>query len=98
MMEHSQIVAAIIEAIRETGSLMPGVEMDNLSESTIIAGPGGFVDSIGLTMLALEIEEQLNAQLPKPISINDDRTLALQPSPFRTTGALAEYIQSQLSS
>ena len=95
-MDRKHIIDIIVASIEETGGLMPGAPLDDLTESTAIAGPGGFVDSIGLTLLALEIEEQLNNQLPQRVSINDDRTMTLQPSPFRTIGALADYVMSQL--
>jgi acyl carrier protein len=95
-MNRKHIVDIIVASIEETGGLMPGAPLDNLNDSTTIAGPGGFVDSIGLTLLALEIEEQLNNQLPQSVSINDDCTMVLQPSPFRTVRTLADYVMSQI--
>ena len=63
-----------------------------LGEEALLAGPGGLLDSMGLLSFLLEAEREVAMLTGRNIVLLDERVLAIEPSPFRTLGALINYI------
>lgn len=63
---------------------------------TILVGPGGVLDSLGLVLFMVSLEERLRAELGKSIALLDEAALADENGPFRTVGSLANHITEQL--
>ena len=79
-----------------------GIEKDILIfkeavDSTPLYGKDGKLDSLSLIRLSVEIEENINEELDKDISIVDDRAMSQSRSPFRTIESLCEYIYSLIN-
>jgi hypothetical protein len=67
-----------------------------LEHETVLFGPGGFVDSLGLVQVAVEAERLVAERTGHAIALADERAMSRTHSPFRTLGSLAEYITELL--
>jgi acyl carrier protein len=63
-----------------------------IDESTRLFGGSGFLDSVGLVSLVLDVEQQVNDRWGLSLSLADDRAVSQQRSPFRSVGSLADYV------
>ena len=91
-----EIVALILRVaaeLRDDGELQYEGEV---SADTRLFGREGLLDSIGLVRLIIEVEQALEDELGKPLSLADEKALSLKSSPYRTVGTLAEYARTQL--
>ncbi|MBI5571096.1 MAG: acyl carrier protein [Desulfomonile tiedjei] len=64
----------------------------DLSEETILFGYDAGLDSLGLVMLLLSVEEALHARHGVSVPLMDERALSQRHSPFRTVRTLTDYI------
>ncbi len=62
-----------------------------------IFGQGSVLDSMGLINFITLIEEKIEEETGKFISIADERAMSLESSPFQSVGSLKDYIDSLLS-
>ena len=67
-----------------------------INRETPMFGAGGTIDSMGIVMLVTDVEEAVNVKTGKMISLADDRAMSQRSSPYRTIGALTDYIMAQL--
>ena len=61
-------------------------------ESTRLIGRSGVLTSLELVTLLVNIEQKLGDDYDVNITIADERAMSQEKSPFRTIGALAEYV------
>ena len=66
------------------------------SAETVLLGSGGVVDSLGLVRLILLIEARIERDLGTAISLTSEKAMSQRNSPFRTLGALADYVAEEL--
>ncbi len=64
---------------------------------TVLLGPGGAVDSLGLVRLVMVIERRAEDDFGVPVSLTDEKAMSQRNSPFRNVGALIEYLTAQLN-
>lgn len=62
-----------------------------------IFGQGSVLDSMGLINFITLIEEKIEQDTGKFISIADERAMSQESSPFQSVGSLKDYIDSLLS-
>ena len=60
--------------------------------STVLLGPGGAVDSLGLVRLVLAVERQVEDDFGVAVSLTDERAMSQRNSPFRSVGSLSDYL------
>lgn len=92
-MNSKDALELVIAAIRELGQA--GVIVDpptTLDSDAELFGSGGFVDSLGLVQLTVEVERMVAESVGTPITLADERAMSRSQSPFRTLGSLAAYI------
>jgi acyl carrier protein len=89
-MFREDVVDLIVACFRE--SLPPDSIPPSASEQTRIFGRGGFLDSMQLVNLLMEIEQRVNERWRTSISIADDRAMSQERSPFRTIASLSDYV------
>jgi len=89
-------VEIIYSAIEEHNEMQPREKHLEKSPGTVLFGRAGNLDSLGLVQLIIGIEEKVEEEFGRPISIVDERTLSQQESPLATVETLAEYITSLL--
>lgn len=95
-MERKEIIDMVImrltdiisELSKQKQVEMPAV----LDESTRLIGKKAVLDSLGLVNLIISVEQEINDTKGFSITIADDRAMAMEKSPFRSVGTLADYI------
>jgi acyl carrier protein len=88
-MTRKDIVASILRILGDFAAAR-GEALDP-TEETPLVGERAVVDSIGLVTVLMDLEQELNDVLPRPVALADDRALSQTRSPFRTVGSLADY-------
>lgn len=63
---------------------------------TPIHGSDSGLDSLGLVNFVVAAEEMVEERFGVSIVLADDRSLAQEPSPFRSVRTLAEYVETLL--
>ncbi|GAP08613.1 hypothetical protein ATHL_03518 [Anaerolinea thermolimosa] len=69
-----------------------GEQLPVLGEETRLIGQGAILDSLGLVSLIVEVEQRLSDELGINLILADERAMSQKRSPFRSIGALADYI------
>lgn len=67
-----------------------------ISDSTILFGKDGYLDSMALVALLMDIEDALQEN-DINVSLSDERAMSQVRSPFKDVPSLAGYIHSLLS-
>ena len=92
-----ELIAIILNIATEQNPTLPRViEVERLGEAPLY-GRGGPLDSLGLVRFIVEIEAAVEGRFGRPIVLADERAMSQQRSPFRTVGALAEYVANILN-
>lgn len=86
-------------------SVLRGLEAFNAAEDraipvtpdVVLLGPGGAVDSLGLVRLILVVERQVESDFGAAVSLTSERAMSQRNSPFRSAGALVDFITSSLN-
>ena len=66
--------------------------------TTVLLGPEGAVDSLGLVRLVMTVERQVEDDFGVAISLTDEKAMSQRNSPFRSLGSLADYVVECLQS
>ncbi|MEA2401046.1 MAG: hypothetical protein QOK00_1449 [Thermoleophilaceae bacterium] len=88
-----QITAALYAAIDDVNRERPSDRQLAKAPETALYGSSSDLDSLGLVNFVVAAEQQIDASLGKSLVLADDRALAQEPSPFRSVGALADYVE-----
>jgi acyl carrier protein len=94
--ERTDTTGLIISSLRDVLSEQDEnaeIPVADFNESTYLIGPRSFLDSLTLVSVIVDIEQKVNDEYGVSISIADERAMSQEKSPFRTIGALAEYVQ-----
>ena len=91
-MTQAQIVALIVERLRDLDTGVQGPAPADASPETALFGPEGILDSLGLVALIVDVEDAIAERTGVAVTLGDDRAVSQRSSPFRTIGSLAEYI------
>lgn len=71
-------------------------EKKEIDEDTVLFGVNGFLDSMGLVSLIVTVEQDIEDEFGKEITIADAKAMSQKNSPFRNVNSLAEYIEKLL--
>lgn len=69
----------------------------HLRSDTILFGDGSPLDSLGLVSLLVIVEERIHMSHKKEIVLASEAVFSRAHSPFRTVGALADFVAELLS-
>ncbi len=86
------IAGTVRDLLAEQGKPVPA----DLGPDFPLYGGAGGMDSMALVTLVAELEMRLQDQLGKSVVLADERAMSRHRSPFRTLGALGDYVQSLL--
>lgn len=90
------ILNCIYKAIDEINEdLAPDLKIEK-KENAEIFGKSAKLDSMGLVNLITIIEQLIEEETGKFISIADEKAMSLEISPFKTISTLKEHIESLL--
>lgn len=80
-----EVIADYFESVGLTYTIDP---------ETVLVGPGGVLDSIGLVTVVLDLEAALRER-GLDVSLSADQALSAKSSPFRTPSSFADFVQSE---
>lgn len=87
----------IYDAIDEINENLEQSEKIKKSDDSQIFGAGSSLDSMGLVNLITLIEQRIEDETDRFISIADEKAMSMQSSPFKTISSLKEYIVNLLN-
>lgn len=92
--DRAQLLAQIADAVHD--QVMEDLPLEEvpaqITEQTVLFGPGGVLDSLGLVATLLNIEQRVQTDFGVSIVIADDRAMSQAHSPFRSVGRLTDYV------
>ena len=87
------IYKSIYKSIDEVNSQMSKDEQLIKSPDTVLYGESSSIDSIGLINIIVTVEQNIEDDLEKSITLADQKAMSQKQSPFKTVESLAKYIQ-----
>jgi acyl carrier protein len=87
--------ATVIELICQTTkevAVPPLVVPEILNEQTCLFGCAGFLDSLSLVSVVLDVEQKVNDLYDLSISLADERSVSQRRSPFRSVASLTDFV------
>jgi len=96
-MEHiHRLIYDSIDAIKDI--LPPDTPLASTSDAPLLESTGGSLDSLGVVNLMVEIENRIEAEFARTVSLAPALAEAPETSPFRTVATLATYVHEHLAS
>lgn len=86
----THIVSLIVETLQELKWHQSTNAVD-LSRDTPLFGPDGILDSMGMIMLLVGLEQAIEDKHGVSVNLADEKALSKQNSLYRTIGSLADY-------
>ncbi len=96
MPDREAIERSVIEAVKQYNQGQPEPRQIPEGGDTKLLGEEGRLDSLGLARLIVAVEQQVTEDFGAVITLADDRAFSQTRSPFRTMGALTEYVTQLL--
>ncbi|WP_158771810.1 hypothetical protein [Paraglaciecola sp. L1A13] len=94
-MTHNEIQSLVLAAIELTNQSREDAEQVPVSIDTPLFGRQGYLDSMGLVALLIDIEDMLQDQ-DINVSLSDERAMSAANSPFKNVSSLVEHIDHLL--
>ena len=89
---NQKIVECLYAAVDEVNRQRHDAPPLHKALETPLYGKSSALDSLGLVNFVVAAEQRIEEAFGTPIVLADDRALAQEPSPFRSIGALADYV------
>lgn len=96
MIERSRVQKTVFEAIDDVNGLLLPAQRLSKSVETFLTGNDSVLDSLGLVNLIVATERKVEEEFGVGITLVSQESMSRPESPFRSVGALAEYVQSLL--
>jgi acyl carrier protein len=90
---NDRILDSLYAAIDDVNRERPSDRLLVKAPETALYGSASDLDSLGLVNFIVAAEQRIEAEFGKSLVLADDRALAQEPSPFRSVGALADYVE-----
>lgn len=90
-MTTSDLVEVILRVAAEMNETLETRIPVERGEDTPLYGRNGVLDSIGLVSLVATLEQEIDTEFGRTVSLADERAVSQKSSPFRTVGTLAAY-------
>lgn len=81
------VKACLKEALAQFGDANAEV-----SDDTVIVGPGAVLDSIAVVSLIVDIEQRLEMDHDVSVTLASERAMSQRNSPFRNAAVLADHV------
>jgi len=88
----NEVVTLIAEAVKELNEELQYESLERVSEETPLFGGDDGIDSLSLVRLVLDVEQRIDARFDKAVSLADERAMSARRSPYRSVGALADFV------
>jgi hypothetical protein len=96
VVDRNDVVREIYQAIGRINELRDPDNRIVCAEETVLYGPGGALDSLGLVSLILDVEQTVNEKSGTNLVLADAQAMAQRHNPFRDARSLADYVISRL--
>ena len=91
-----QLLETIYKSLDEINENLNDAQKLIKDKNTVLFGKDGQLDSLGLVNLLVIIEQNIEDGFDVSITIADERAMSQKHSPFRSVGALVDYINMLL--
>ena len=90
-------VDLVLEAINEIGEERESSLLTEASDTTLLIGDEGGLDSRSIVNLTVDLEERVFEETGVDIVIADDSTMSMRTTPFRSAKKLTDHINKLLN-
>jgi hypothetical protein len=95
-MTNTNIIETIYRAMDDANEMLFDGTLEK-SPETVIIGDDSLLDSMGLVNFVVSLEQHIEDEFGTTVSLVNDDVMSLEPSPFASAGALAEFITAKLA-
>ncbi len=89
-------VVLVKEAVSELNEELDYDSLRDVNDQTPLFGGESGIDSLSLVMLVTTLESAIFDELGCTVSLADEKAMSMRNSPYRSVGALAEFIAEKL--
>jgi hypothetical protein len=93
-MQREQALQVVYDAIDILNRQLPQSRRLTKSPDTIIVGPSGTLDSLGIVNFVLAVEERAGEVAGAPVRLLDEGAMLDANGPFRNVQTLAAFLES----
>ena len=83
-------------AIEELNEDLDYESLQEVADDTPLFGGVDGIDSLSLVSLIVDLEKEVEHTLGKRVTLADERAMSMRNSPYRTAGALADFIVARI--
>jgi D-alanine--poly(phosphoribitol) ligase subunit 2 len=87
-----QVRQLVCEAIEDLNAGLTDGRRIETDEAMRLFGAGGALDSLGLVSLVVALEQRIAEGCGVEVTLADEKAMSRRSSPFRTVGALTDYV------
>jgi len=87
-----QILTLVRDAVTDLNDELQYETLENPTEETVLFGGDDGIDSLSLVRLVVDIEQRIQEEIGKKASLTDERAMSAKRSPYRSVGALTDFI------
>lgn len=91
------ILQAIYQNLEETNRQLPPTHALPLKPNTVLLGEASSLDSLDFVQFIVNLEQRLQADTGRSLSLMTDKAMSYTRSPFRTVESLHHYIRDLLN-
>jgi acyl carrier protein len=91
-----QTFALVKSAIKELNEELEYDTLQNVTEDTVVYGGDDGIDSLSLVRLVVDLERQVEEVFGKRVTLADEKAMSMRNSPYRSAGALTDFIVTRL--
>jgi hypothetical protein len=92
-MDRGQALALVYEAIDVVNQQLPAGRRLAKSPETILVGPGGALDSLGIVNMVVTLEERAGEATGAPVVLLDDDAVVDEQGALRSVDSLARFLE-----
>ncbi len=82
----------IVKSCLRNAMEQSGAADAEVTDETVIVGPGAVLDSITVVSLIVDIEQRLEMEHDVSITLASERAMSQRSSPFRNASVLADHV------
>jgi len=91
-MERAKVISVIYEVFDEMNEDRDAESLIPKSESTVLLGRDGSLDSVDVLHFISNLEDRLEDLLGDEIDLVDEASVALENSPYKSVSTMADFI------
>lgn len=97
MFSKENITNVVFDVIEDFNSTVSENKKIQLDIETRLYGKNGVLDSLGLVNFIIAVEQKVEDEFDKSISLSDEKAMSAKHSPFRSINSLVEYLEIELN-